>query len=131
MGWNLLSMLWQDIQLPEDSVDELACDLAGAPQYVHSNGITYRDLKPSTILLDENGRTKLCDFRFVQKVQGDMESSFFFVASSKTWNTLSHSSDGGVHPYTSDFWALVCECYAGRPLLVGKEFARLVKSIGS
>jgi serine/threonine protein kinase len=31
-------------------------------QYLHSNGVVHRDIKPANILLQEDGKIKLCDF---------------------------------------------------------------------
>ncbi|KAL7251988.1 hypothetical protein ACSBR1_013776 [Camellia fascicularis] len=37
-------------------------------RFLHSKGIIYCNLKPSNILPDENGRTKLCDFGLARKL---------------------------------------------------------------
>ncbi|XP_058723866.1 serine/threonine-protein kinase RUNKEL-like [Vicia villosa] len=136
VGGDLLSILRQDIQLPEESVNELACDLVRALQYLHSNGIIYCDLKPSNILLDENGRTKLCDFGLARKLKeiSKVPSSSLPQAKRGTPSYMAPElfEDGGVHSYASDFWALGCvlyECYTGKPPFVGREFTHLVKSI--
>ncbi|KAK0608371.1 hypothetical protein LWI29_029780 [Acer saccharum] len=109
-------VLQEDNQLPEESIHDLARDLVRALQYLHSKGIMYCDLKPSNILLDENGRTKLPQAK--RGTPSYMAPELF--------------EDGGVHSYASDLWALGCvlfECYAGRPPFVGKEFTQLVRSI--
>ncbi|KAK2393987.1 serine/threonine-protein kinase RUNKEL [Trifolium repens] len=136
VGGDLLSILRQDSQLPEDSVNDLACYLMRALQYLHSNGIIYCDLKPSNILLDENGCAKLCDFGLARKLKeiSKVPSSSLPQAKRGTPSYMAPElfEDGGVHSYASDFWALGCvlyECYAGRPPFVGREFTQLVKSI--
>ncbi|KAF9623184.1 hypothetical protein IFM89_037765 [Coptis chinensis] len=136
VGGDLMTLLRQDGQLPEESVHDLARDLVKALQYLHSKGIIYCDLKPSNILLDENGRTKLCDFGLARKLSdiSKVPSSQLPQAKRGTPCYMAPElfQDGGVHSYVSDFWALGCvlyECYTGMPPFVGKEFTQLVKSI--
>jgi serine/threonine-protein kinase ULK4 len=57
-----MSLLRQDVRLPESSVHDFGRDLLIALQYLHHHSIVYCDLKPSNILLDENGRLKLGGF---------------------------------------------------------------------
>ncbi|OVA15082.1 Protein kinase domain [Macleaya cordata] len=136
VGGDLMTLLRQDCQLPEDSIHDLARDLVKALQFLHSKGIIYCDLKPSNILLDENGRTKLCDFGLARRLSDISKTPSSQLPQAKRGTPCYMApelfQDGGVHSYASDFWALGCvlyECYAGRPPFVGNEFTQLVKSI--
>lgn len=64
----------QDVRLPEEAVAEFAVDLLTALAFLHSRGLVYCDVKPSNILLDENGRMKLGDFGLTRRVTGDVKS---------------------------------------------------------
>ncbi|KAK9057770.1 hypothetical protein SSX86_022608 [Deinandra increscens subsp. villosa] len=136
VGGDLRTLLDQDSKLPQDSVDDLARDLVVGLRFLHSKGIIYCDLKPSNILLDENGRTKLCDFGLSRKLSDISKTPSSLLPQAKRGTPcymapeLFH--DGGIHSYASDLWALGCvlyECYAGRPPYIGKEFTQLVNSI--
>lgn len=136
VGGDLRTLLEQDSKLPEDSVHDLARDLVKGLRFLHSKGIIYCDLKPSNILLDENGRTKLCDFGLSRKLSDISKTPSSLLPQAKRGTPCYMAPElfheGGVHSYASDFWALGCvlyECYAGRPPFVGKEFTQLVKSI--
>ena len=59
VGGDLLTLLRQDKKLPETSIHDIGRDLLSALHALHSNGIVHCDLKPSNVLLDENGRVKL------------------------------------------------------------------------
>lgn len=63
-----MSLLKEDCQLPEHSIHGFARDLANALQHLHAAGMAYCDLKPSNILLDENGRIKLGGFGLSRKI---------------------------------------------------------------
>ena len=39
-----------------------ACEIIIALEYLHSNGVIYRDLKPDNILVSANGHLKIADF---------------------------------------------------------------------
>ncbi|KAL3634568.1 hypothetical protein CASFOL_021622 [Castilleja foliolosa] len=136
VGGDLLTLLQQDGKLPEDSIHDLAHDLVKALQYLHSKGVIYCDLKPSNILLDENGHTKLCDFGLARQLSDISMTSSSQLPQAKRGTPCYMApelfQDGGIHSYASDFWALGCvlyECYTGRPPFVDKEFTQLAKSI--
>ncbi|KAL9232828.1 hypothetical protein vseg_007893 [Gypsophila vaccaria] len=136
VGGDLMSLLRQDVQLPEDSIHDLAYDIVKALLFLHSKGIIYCDLKPSNILLDENGHTKLCDFGLARKLSDLSKTPSSSLPQSKRGTPFYMApelfQDGGVHSYASDLWALGCvlyECYAGKPPFLGREFTHLAKSI--
>ncbi|XP_044499959.1 serine/threonine-protein kinase RUNKEL-like [Mangifera indica] len=136
VGGDLMTLLRQDNQLPEDSIHDLALGLVKALQFLHSKGIIYCDLKPSNILLDENGHTKLCDFGLARKLSEISKTPSSMLPQAKRGTPCYMApelfEEGGVHSYASDLWALGCvlyECYVGRPPFVGREFTHLVRSI--
>ncbi|XP_020596014.1 serine/threonine-protein kinase RUNKEL [Phalaenopsis equestris] len=133
VGRDLMSLLKEDGRLPEDSIHDLAHDIVKALQFLHSKGIIYCDLKPSNILLDENGHMKLCDFGLATRLSEIEKNSHDMVKrGTPCYMAPELFKDGGVNSYASDFWALGCvlyECFAGRPPFIGNEFTKLAKSI--
>ncbi|KAL0393193.1 UNVERIFIED_CONTAM: Serine/threonine-protein kinase RUNKEL [Sesamum radiatum] len=115
VGGDLMTLLQQDGKLPEESIHDLAHDLVRALQYLHSKGIIYCDLKPSNILLDENGHTKLCDFGLARKLSDISMTPSSQLPQAKRGTPCYMApelfQDGGVHSYASDFWALGCVLY--------------------
>ncbi|KAL4427508.1 hypothetical protein ABPG74_015211 [Tetrahymena malaccensis] len=48
--------------IAEQTVKEYAYQILKGLQYIHSKGIAHRDLKPDNILLNDDGKVKICDF---------------------------------------------------------------------
>ncbi|KAG0627834.1 hypothetical protein M758_2G231400 [Ceratodon purpureus] len=136
VGGDLLTLLRQDTRMPEESIHDFARDLVQALQFLHSKGVIYCDLKPSNVLLDENGRLKLCDFGLARRLSDIAKSSVQELPQAKRGTPCYMApelfQEGSVHSYGSDLWALGCvmyECYAGRPPFVSSSFTQLVNSI--
>jgi len=49
-------------RLPLSKALQIACQVADALQYAHSNGVIHGDIKPANILISEDGRAKIADF---------------------------------------------------------------------
>lgn len=136
VGGDLLTLLRQDTRMPEESIHDFARDLVQALQFLHSKGVIYCDLKPSNVLLDENGRLKLCDFGLARRLSDIAKSSVQELPQAKRGTPCYMApelfQEGSVHSFGSDLWALGCvmyECYAGRPPFVSNSFTQLVNSI--
>jgi len=48
---------------------KIALDVACGMAYLHARNIIFRDLKSENLLLDDTGKTKICDFGFARKLQ--------------------------------------------------------------
>ncbi|XP_015445651.1 serine/threonine-protein kinase 32C [Pteropus alecto] len=62
LGGDLRYHLQQNVQFSEDTVRLYICELALALDYLRSQHIIHRDVKPDNILLDEQGHAHLTDF---------------------------------------------------------------------
>ena len=62
VGGALLTLLSQDLKLPEPSIMTFARDMFVAARELHSKGLVHCDLKPSNMLLDEEGRIQICGY---------------------------------------------------------------------
>nr|XP_033798650.1 LOW QUALITY PROTEIN: serine/threonine-protein kinase 32C [Geotrypetes seraphini] len=62
LGGDLRYHLQQNVQFTEDMVKLYICEMALALDYLRSQHIIHRDVKPDNILLDEKGHAHLTDF---------------------------------------------------------------------
>lgn len=136
VGGDLLTLLSQDLKLPESSIMTFARDMFVALRAIHSKGVIHCDLKPSNMLMDEEGRLKIRGFGLSRKVTT-------VTATSGTPSQLSRRgtpcymapemfTQEGVHSYETDLWALGCvlyECATGRPPFTSTSLTSLIEQI--
>lgn len=65
-GQTLEERARDSLPLPENEVVRWALQICQALQYLHDHGLIYRDLKPSNIMVNEDGDVKLIDFGLVR-----------------------------------------------------------------
>ena len=57
--------------MDQEAVRLIVYQLCSAFAFIHSKHIIYRDIKPENLLVDEQGRVKLCDFGFARWVYAE------------------------------------------------------------
>ena len=136
VGGDLLNLLRQDNRLPETSIHDFGRDLLSALLALHSHGVIHCDLKPSNILLDENGRVKLGGFGLARRLTEIQKKAVSSLPQSKRGTPCYMApelfEDGACHSFASDLWAFGCtlyECAVGHPPFVSSSFTTLVDSI--
>uniref|UniRef100_A0A7S0HXU4 Protein kinase domain-containing protein n=1 Tax=Hanusia phi TaxID=3032 RepID=A0A7S0HXU4_9CRYP len=135
-GNRLIDMLQVDLKLPELSANMLGLNLLAALHFLHSNGIVYNNLKPSTILLDAQGLLKLSDFSLAMHTNTyndpQSEESQRCKRGTPTYMAPELFRPDGVCSFASDLWALGCIMYemvSGRPPFLKSNFKALVTSV--
>ncbi|MGH7623384.1 MAG: serine/threonine-protein kinase, partial [Gemmatimonadaceae bacterium] len=74
-GPTLARRMYEDGQLPIDSVRRVMREVAEALAYAHSRGVIHRDIKPDNILMDkESGRAMVTDFGIARAIEGGGDS---------------------------------------------------------
>jgi len=134
-GGSLAQRLRSAGRLSLEETADLAAQLGRGLDTLHDSGIIHRDVKPSNVLLDDDGTAVLSDFGLARA-----PSSTRLTEDGQIVGTPHYLApeliEGGQATRASDLYALGCvlyECLAGRPPFEGRSpaqvgFAHLVEA---
>ncbi|CAF3899378.1 unnamed protein product, partial [Rotaria magnacalcarata] len=128
---DLYQLLEDDVSLPEETVQKIACQLASALYYLHSHRVLHRDMKPQNILIFPGGKVKLCDFGFARNMT--METMVLTSIKGTPLYMCPELVDEKPYDHSADLWALGCilyEVYHGKPPFFTNNVFHLIKMIG-
>ena len=72
--WNLKELILGDERIEYLILKAICYQMARAIYYVHTKGITHRDVKPENFLMRKSGRVVLCDFGSAKVIRRNEES---------------------------------------------------------
>jgi serine/threonine protein kinase len=131
-GGELFFHLRRAGRFTEDRSRFYIAEILTALDYVHGNGIIYRDLKPENALLDEDGHVCIADFGLSKTglIGNSGEKAFTFCG---TPEYLAPEIIKGIgHDKAVDYWslgALLYEMLSGAPPFYSKNREEMFKNI--
>ena len=72
-GRPLKNVLREKRRFPPAEAAELMCQVLEGVQHAHEQGVIHRDLKPTNIIIDEEGRPRLIDFGLAKDLEADTQ----------------------------------------------------------
>jgi serine/threonine protein kinase len=106
-----------------------------ALKYLHSASLIHRDLKPSNILLNADGRTKVCDFGLVRSLAEEAAHGALTEDVATRWYRAPEVLLGSrSYGPAADMWSLGCilgEMVRGRPMFPGESTIQQLEHIVS
>jgi serine/threonine-protein kinase len=122
-GDSLRDWLRREGQLPLDVALRIACEVADALGYAHSQGVVHRDIKPENILLSQ-GHALVADLGLARALEGreqELTSSGMLVGT-PPYMSPEQSRGSGTVDGRSDLYSLGCVLYemlTGEPPYMG------------
>ncbi|XP_041921991.1 serine/threonine-protein kinase 32C-like isoform X4 [Alosa sapidissima] len=108
LGGDLRYHLQQNVQFSEDAVKVYLCEMTLALDYLQSQHIIHRDIKPDNILLDEQGHAHLTDFNIATIIKDEERATA--LAGTKPYMApeifRSFVSGGTGYAFEVDWWSL-------------------------
>ncbi|RMG83573.1 MAG: serine/threonine protein kinase [Chloroflexi bacterium] len=103
--------------LPHKQILSIMMDITSALSYAHERGMVHRDVKPSNILFDEDGRAVLTDFGIARLVEGSNLTQEGITIGTPTYMSPEQAT-GGTIDARSDIYSLgiiLYEMLSGQP----------------
>ncbi len=97
--------------LPAEKVAKIGLQLLDALGVAHRSGIIHRDVKPSNVLLGDDGRVVLTDFGIATSLSDGSLTTAGLVVGSPTYMSPERLRGEGIGPAT-DMWSLGATLYA-------------------
>jgi len=116
-GESLRALMYREGAMPPDRVMSLVAQAAAALHLAHEQGIVHRDVKPSNLLVQPDGRLLLSDFGIARMVATTRLTAAGSVLGTVTYLAPEQITGDPVSPAT-DVYALgvvAYECLAGAP----------------
>src|SRR5260370_11470466 len=104
-GCTLRDYLFRHKQLTLEEAASFLSQIASALQYAHDHGVVHRDVKPSNILLRQDGYAYLVDFGLAKAMQG-AEALTSAGAMVGTPEYMAPEQSNGYSDYRSDIYSL-------------------------
>ncbi|KAL2083557.1 hypothetical protein ACEWY4_021330 [Coilia grayii] len=108
LGGDLRYHLQQNVQFSEEAVKVYLCEMALALDYLQSQHIIHRDIKPDNILLDEQGHAHLTDFNIATIINDGERATA--LAGTKPYMApeifQSYINGGTGYAFEVDWWSL-------------------------
>jgi hypothetical protein len=108
---SLADQIRSDGPMPQQRIATLALAVLGALEAAHRAGITHRDVKPSNILLTDDGRVKLTDFGIARTAGDSPITGAGMLVGSPSYIPPEVIQGGEAGP-PADMWGLGATLYA-------------------
>jgi len=128
-GGDLFFHLRKDIFFSEERTRFYCCEIICALEYLHENGVIYRDLKPENVLFDSKGHVRLVDFGLAKCIEASGSSNSLVGTPEYVAPEVLLKKN---YDFSVDFWNLGCvmfEMLIGRPPFLGKNLHEVLKNI--
>ena len=96
-GWSLKEYLERKGILREEEISQILVQLLAALDYVHSQGLVHRDIRPSNILLTPGGVVKLMDFGIAKQLNQGGKSEYTLTGTNQQLGTPMYMSPEQIH----------------------------------
>nr|XP_012999099.1 serine/threonine-protein kinase 32C [Cavia porcellus] len=113
LGGDLRYHLQQNVQFSEDTVKLYICEMALALDYLRSQHIIHRDVKPDNILLDEQGHAHLTDFNIATIIKDGERATALAGTKPYMAPEIFHSfvNGGTGYSFEVDWWSVGVMAY--------------------
>lgn len=121
LGGELWTVLRNKTRFDDHTARFYTACVIEAFEYLHAQGIIYRDLKPENLLLDSRGYIKLVDFGFAKRI-GFGRKTWTFCGTPEYVPPEIILNKG--HDFSADYWSLgilIFELLTGSPPFTGDD----------